>query len=775
MKMKKTCVVFAMMIAGIVGNVKAQSFQGKLLDEKEEAVGFANVVLLNPGDSAFVKGTVSEESGEFRLEGLKEQCYILRVSYIGYKEVCLDCPKTGDLGTIRLEPDAVALGEAVVIGKLPTYQLKGSSLVTNIQETLLSTVGTANDVLSRIPGLEGSDGEYTVFGKGAPLIYINNRLVRDASELDRLSSKDIAKVELIQNPGSEYDATVKAVLKIRTVRRAGEGLGVNIRSNVGQGHKTRTTDQLNLNYRTGGLDLFGMASYSLWQAKTEQRTGSYIQVDTLWEQKAETRLEQSSHSIYGQFGANYEINANQSFGATYEGNKSFNSGADFVSDNTMYADKLVYDILHYQTRMESDNNQHKVNAYYEGTFNEKLNVAFNVDWLTGASENRMRADENSETSEDRLVTTVNNTRNRLYAAKLVMSYPIAIGELKWGGEYSYVHRTDRFNNPQSILPSTDSKIREQNAAAFISYSLTWQKLSANVGLRYEHVDFDYYDKGVFLPEQSRLYDNLFPDVALSMPVGNTQMSLSYTAKTRRPSFYQLRSDLQYDDRFTYEGGNPLLKPSFNHDLTYQLGYKFIQAMVNYQYIKDAYSFMMKAYEPDPVITVFSQANYPKVQYLNASVSISPKFNFWEPSLYISVGKPFFEALTMGEMRTFNKPTYHFSLSNSFRLPKSWIFSLDGRISTDGNDMQGLSKRTGGLYVGLRKSFLKNDALTLNLQGFDILDTQRYSFVMYASDRNMTKWSNTDSRQVRLTVTYRFNATRSKYKGSGAGNDVINRL
>lgn len=773
--MKKTCVVFAMMIAGMVGNVKAQSFQGKLVDEKEEAVGFANIVVLNPGDSAFVKGTVSEESGEFRLEGFKEQCYILRVSYIGYKEVCLDCPKTGDLGTIRLEPDAVALGEAVVIGKLPTYQLKGSSLVTNIQETLLSTVGTANDVLSHIPGLEGSDGEYTVFGKGEPLIYINNRLVRDASELDRLSSKDIAKVELIQNPGSEYDATVKAVLKIRTVRRAGEGLGVNIRSNVGQGHKMRTNDQLNLNYRTGGLDLFGMASYSLWQAKTEQRTASYIQVDTLWEQKAKTVVEQSSHSVYGQMGTNYELNAYHSFGATYEGGKSFNSGGDFVSDNTMYADKAVYDILHYQTRMESDNNQHKVNAYYEGTFNEKLNVAFNADWLTGASENRMHADENSETSEDRLVTTVNNTRNRLYAAKLVLSYPIAVGELKWGGEYSYVHRTDRFNNPQSILPSTDSKIREQNAAAFISYSLTWQKLSANVGLRYEHVDFDYYDKGVFQPEQSRLYDNFFPDVALSMPVGKTQMSLSYTAKTRRPSFYQLRSDLQYDDRFTYEGGNPLLKPSFNHDLTYQLGYKFIQAMVNYQYIKDAYSFMMKAYEPNPVITVFSQANYPKVQYLNASVSISPKFNFWEPSLYISVGKPFFEALTMGEMRTFNKPTYHFSLSNSFRLPKGWIFSLDGRISTDGNDMQGLSKRSGGLYVGLRKSFLKDDALTLNLQGFDILDTQRYSFDMYASDRSVTKWSNTDSRQVRLTVTYRFNASRSKYKGSGAGNDVINRL
>ena len=350
---KRAVILLAILIAIFWGSVNAQSFLGKLVDDKEAPVGFANVVLLNPEDSAFVKGTVSEESGEFVLEGLKEQCYILRVSYIGYKDICLECPKTGDVGTIRLEPDAIALGEAVVTGKLPTYQLKGSSLVTNIRETLLSTVGTANDVLSHIPGLESSDGKYTVFGKGEPLIYINNRLVRDNSELERLSSKDISKVELIQNPGAEYDATVKAVLKIRTVRHAGEGLGVNVRSNVSQSHKTRNTDQLNLNYRKNGLDLFGMVNYSLWQAQTRQRTSSYIQVDTLWEQKAETTVDQSSRSVYGQLGANYEVNEHHSFGATYEGNKGFNSGADFISDNTMYANKTVYDVLHYQTRPET--------------------------------------------------------------------------------------------------------------------------------------------------------------------------------------------------------------------------------------------------------------------------------------------------------------------------------------------------------------------------------------------------------------------------------------
>lgn len=775
MKMRRTVVLIAILIAGIAGNMKAQSFQGKLMDEKEVPVSFANVILLNPGDSAFVKGAVSGELGEFRIEGVKESRYILRVSYLGYKEVCVDCPKTGDVGTIRLEPEAVALGEAVVVGKLPTYQLKGSSLLANIQETLLSTVGTANDVLSHIPGLEGKDGEYTVFGKGTPLIYINNRLMRDASELERLTSQEIAQVELIQNPGAEYDATVKAVVRIRTVKRTGEGFGMNLRGNVSRANRTSTGDQLSLNYRTGGLDLFGMLNYSLWHRHTQQRTSSYIQVDTLWEQKAEMDQQVKLQSLFGQFGANYEVNEHQSLGVTYEGQKGYDSGANILSRNTLYADGEVSDLLEYHSAMPRSNNQHKLNAYYEGTFADKLNVNFNADWLTGVQDMGMNVDEKSEATEDREVTTTNQTRNRLYAAKLVMTYPVSIGELKWGGEYSYVRRTDRFVNPQEILPTTDSRIREQNAAAFLSYSLTWHRLNASVGLRYEHVDFDYYDKGIYVPGQSRLYDNLFPDIALSMPVGKTQMSLSYTAKTLRPSFFQLRSDLQYDDRFMYEGGNPLLTPSFTHDVTYQFGYRFIQASLSYQYIKDVSTFMMKAYEPDPVITVLSQANYPETQYLNASVSIAPKLGFWEPSLYLSVSKPFFSAFTMGEQRDFTKPTGYFSLDNSFRLPKGWVFSLDGSFRTDGHNMQSLQKCSGGVDVGLRKGFLKDDALTLNLQLFDVFLTQRYSFVMYASDRSLTKWSRNDSRRVQLAVSYRFNATRSKYKGSSAARDVINRL
>ena len=88
-------------------------------------------------------------------------------------------------------------------------------------------------------GLRSSEEEgYTVFGKGTPIIYIDNRLLQGNTELERLSAADIEKVELITNPGAEYDATVKAVVRIRTVRGRNDGFGGNLRAGITQRRRT---------------------------------------------------------------------------------------------------------------------------------------------------------------------------------------------------------------------------------------------------------------------------------------------------------------------------------------------------------------------------------------------------------------------------------------------------------------------------------------------------------------------------------------------------------
>ena len=165
--------------------LQAQTFTGKVVDEKSQPLPYANVVLLSLPDSAFVTGTVSDESGAFTLRSERPNL-LLRVSSIGYATLYNKVEKS-DIGVIQLLPDAQLLGEVVVKGDLPKVQLKGDAQVTNVQGTILEKAGTGNDLLSKLPGVSADEGAVNVFGSGAAEIYINGRKMRNASELDQLS------------------------------------------------------------------------------------------------------------------------------------------------------------------------------------------------------------------------------------------------------------------------------------------------------------------------------------------------------------------------------------------------------------------------------------------------------------------------------------------------------------------------------------------------------------------------------------------------------------
>ena len=133
-----------------------------------------------------------------------------------------------ELDSTQYSDKMVELMEVVVNGYYPNTRLKGNAVVTRIEGTPLAESGTASEMLVKVPGMTGSEDDPEVLGKGRPTIYINGRLMRDENELKRLRSEDIRDVEVINNPGAQYDATVKAVVRIRTRRQQGDGLGLNL-------------------------------------------------------------------------------------------------------------------------------------------------------------------------------------------------------------------------------------------------------------------------------------------------------------------------------------------------------------------------------------------------------------------------------------------------------------------------------------------------------------------------------------------------------------------
>uniref|UniRef100_UPI0027E28440 carboxypeptidase-like regulatory domain-containing protein n=1 Tax=Prevotella sp. TaxID=59823 RepID=UPI0027E28440 len=176
--MNKKLIITALCLSAMTP-MMAQNITGKVMDMKGEPLTFANVVLLNRTDSAFVKGAVSGEDGSFVIDS---SCNggIIKVTSVGYKTVCKDC--TGEnVGIIKMEEDSETLGEVVVKSSLPKTILKNGGMTTTVAGSVLEKAGTMEHLLDRIPNVSAQNGSIKVFGRGEPVIYINGRQMRDKS------------------------------------------------------------------------------------------------------------------------------------------------------------------------------------------------------------------------------------------------------------------------------------------------------------------------------------------------------------------------------------------------------------------------------------------------------------------------------------------------------------------------------------------------------------------------------------------------------------------
>ncbi|MBQ6916969.1 MAG: hypothetical protein IJQ64_04145, partial [Prevotella sp.] len=156
------------------------------------------------------------------------------------------------------------LKEVVIKGGLPHTRLKGNAMVTRVDGTALASSGSLGELLVKVPGMTGTDEAPEVLGKGTPLIYINGRKMRDDSELKRLRSEDIRDVEVINTPGAQYDAQIRAVVRIRTKKLKGEGLGLNATLSNERDLRydfDRPQVKLGANYRKDGVDVFGQVYF----------------------------------------------------------------------------------------------------------------------------------------------------------------------------------------------------------------------------------------------------------------------------------------------------------------------------------------------------------------------------------------------------------------------------------------------------------------------------------------------------------------------------------
>lgn len=754
----------------------AQSITGKIVDEQGNAIQFANVAMLQSKDSVFVKGVVSDENGSFILN-TSHQNGIVKVTCIGYRTVFLNVTDD-NLGVIVLKEESMTLGDVIVKSSLPKSKLKNGAVITTVAGSILEKTGNIYNLLDRIPNVTTQNGKINIFGIGEPVIYINGKKVRDNTELDRLNPDEISTVEVKQNPGAQYASNVKAVIRINTKKRTKDGFGFETRTFGKNDENSRIGgyEQLNINYQKKGLETFTVLKIKDAESSIKQDLVQNTYVDNVWHQRNDIKGSIRNRQLYCGLGVNYQISNNSFIGASFNFNRMFNKAVSNIA-TTIYKDYAFTEESASDIAKPGNMSLASSNVYYMGKIGI-VDINFNTDWLWDKDFSKVntleRYQEYGGDWQDKAVHTKTNTKNELFASKLTLTLPFWKGQLSFGGEYSNTNRNSSYDvQPMGLLDKQDNRIKEGMASVFCDYTRKFGQLRVLAGIRYENTDFNYYEEGKRIPEQSKRYGNLLPSLSLSLPVGKTQMQLSYGATIKRPSYYDMRSGIGYDNRYTYESGNPFLVSEISRNINYMVSYKWLMAEGIYTHVSDPIVMLTQSYKDNPNIALIQNVNWKPYNRIGASLSASPKFGIWHPSLRFHFFKQWFDMETHGG-HGLDNPKITVRFDNTIDT-KFCTISLLLTAQTKGDDETSYMYRNYfSSNLSIYKSFLKGKMVVF-FYANDLLGTGNMHSKMYSGSMREIIHHDYSISEYSLTIRYRFNVAKKKYKGTGAGQSQKSRM
>ncbi|SHF05428.1 outer membrane beta-barrel protein [Dysgonomonas macrotermitis] len=766
-------VLFNLFLLCCTSSMIGQTITGKVIDtESSEPLAFANVILLNSVDSTFIAGSITDDNGSFSLKASNAtENYLIRVQYVGYEALTLRVG-SANLGILSLSPSQTTLKEVQITASAKTFRMENGGISADIQNSRLKDMGSLSDVLGQLPFILKDQDNYTVFGKGTPVFYINNRLVRNNIEIQKISSKDIKNVTIITSPGTEYDSSVNAVIKIETIRPVGEGISGDIFTYNRYNSKLSTLNNVSLNYRKENLDIFGSFGYAdMSFPKDRIITNSILTNSSVTNIGTQSKEKDSFRHIIPQIGFNYMIDKNHSFGGKYEYYNQLNLSGKHNQYIEVLKNNLKENELHSDKCYDGSSKSHYVNVYYTGILSKWLSMKVDIDYKTASNENGTDINNLLENGTIEKVATSNTASSDLYAAKIVLTTPIWDGNLVYGAEISHTkNRQDSYvienEGAPGIIPSSND-VNQNLIAGFLSFEKSFGQLSGDIGLRFENISSEYIQNGNKIQEQSKDYQNLFPSIRLSYKHDKFQTELSYRYTIRRPSYSDLRSGIVYLAPYSYFSGNPLLQPTYQQSLTFTLMWQKFTFMTVYSHYKDRFFEMIpQLYLENSIL--LKPVNFDKSQQLSISLNYSSTVGIWNPNIEIGMEKGFIKFGTPS--LTYNEPIFKASLRNNLKI-KEWQVGCDIHGRTRGNrGLEYLEKSSWNTNIYISKSFLKGN-LSVNVTANDIFNTIDDKMSIANNNVNVYYDNSMYRRNVQLTVTYRFNTSKNRYKGNRASNEL----
>ncbi len=787
--MTKSVLLFLFAIA-FIQSVRAQSsLSGDIIDEKNNPVFFATVVLYNQSDSSIANSSLSGEKGDFEIKGIKPGKYYLEIRFVGYQEKTIDgleFPRDNNSNlSLQMEPSHNELSEVVVIAKKQLLEQGSDRLIVNVSDNISGSDNSLMDVMKKVPGVIVMGDKISLAGSSNLTILIDGKTTKymDISSLLKdMPGDNIEKIEIIHQPGAEFDASGSGpIINIILKKNKLFGTFGSVNTGISKGDSWRYNTNASFTQYQGNVNISGSAGYQNSEYKSRMDIDRYVD-DDLYDQSS---YNNNSWDTYrGNLNIDWNMNTKHRMGVQsrfikYDSDDLVLTNLDIFSGNSLNISSNTSNNRDGFWRFGS------VNPYYTfeiDSMGQKLDIDFNYIQYGSKDKNYL---VERETSDETILAENRMSQpgtTKISVAKLDYTYPASeYLKLQVGAKYSFADLDNDFQYEELINgiwePSGQSNhflFKETIYAGYGKLSYNKSKWAGTLGLRYEDSRSEGKSEGIDTVLTRRIA-KFFPSGSISRDISkNIKGILAYSYRLDRPRYSSLNPFRYNLDAYTYEKGNPDIKAEFTHSMKFSLAFQN-QPFFNVEY----------KLTKDPITQVYGQ-NEETGEAFRGDDNLD-KRNVFNTSLYfpldfipkisgyggVIVNNLFFDTKYLNDAYLISKWDYIAFLQMKFTLPWNVLTELSGYYTSGGLEGTMTYEYMYGASIGVGKKFL-NDKVNVNLGVENFISRFFYGKLKY-NTLDVLIYNEWEAPVVNLKVSYNFGNKHLKYEKHESGSlEELNR-
>lgn len=769
-----------------------KTIEGKVVDTHDIPLENVTLLLLNPVDSAYVAGIITDQAGNFQIGNIKEGNYLLEASMLGFgkKYIQVHLPVANNkvhIGTIVLKEDLNQIQEVVVTARQKQIELEAGKTVINISTSILGSQGSVLDALKKLPGvMVNEDGTVYLNGQAGVNVLVDDKLTYLSGEnlislLRSMPANSVNKIELLAHPPAKYDAAGNSgMINIRTKKIKTQGLHIAATSGVERGKRTRGYENISLTLRKNKWNIY--ADYSFYWGDNFNYVSSlrnyldpvsFEPLDLHMDMSADRQYRYRSHFM--RIGTDYDLTERITLGVYMTSNwynhwKDETAISGFFNDNQSIDSTLTTD--NYQKR-EHTNLTGGANILYKWNDQGSWDFSFDLQRFNheaGLMQQSLFEMPSHILDKDTLMGGIDG-KIRVYTGQTNMKYDfLEKWKLHAGAKTVFVliDNTALYKNKlnddwiANRNLSCDFSYDENINAAYVLLNSQWTSaFSTEVGLRLENTYVKGRQKEMLNEKDSAFsqnYTHLFPTLMAQYKLSeNHSFAIVYGRRIIRPNYRDLNPFVEVNDRFLHEQGNTELKPELTDNIELSWFFKKQYGFsLFYSYRKHPVAKSYLVEDDNKIIVIPLNLSSNHVAGVKIGLNNISPVNWWTFHVNASCIYKRFHWEMMGNISENKLITPMVHMNNQFTMPCGWSAEVTGLYNGRMAEGQARIQAMWNISAGIRKSLFNNKA-NIYLYMNDIFLSSRTRIDLRSSLQEGWYKDRHDTRMIGASFTYRFNA------------------